>query len=111
MKKTILITVDVEDWFQVENFKQHIGFSQWGSSEWRFEKNTCLLLDIFEKQKIKATFFILAWNAEHAPELVKEIKAKGHEIASHGYKHELCTIMSYDELREDLLKSKLILSF
>lgn len=109
MKRVVLFTVDVEDWFQVENFKNYINFSQWESRDRRFERNTRTLLDIFEKYNIRATFFVLAWNAERAPELVKEIQAKGHEIASHGYKHELCSNMSEEELREDLLKSKTIL--
>lgn len=107
--KSILITVDLEDWFQVENLKNCIGFSQWNSKELRFEKNTRILLEIFEKYKIRTTFFVLGWNAEHAPDLIKEIHLAGHEIASHGYKHELCSFMSYEELREDILKSKAIL--
>ncbi|MCP4267531.1 MAG: DUF3473 domain-containing protein [Candidatus Brocadiaceae bacterium] len=105
----ILITVDLEDWFQVENFKNSIPFSEWDTKEFRFEKNTRSLLEIFEKYKIKATFFILGWNAERVPELVREIHSQGHEIASHGYNHDLCTDMTTEDIREDLQKSKDIL--
>ena len=47
MKHSILITIDVEDWFQVENFKSYIPFSTWNRRELRVEKNVHTLLDIF----------------------------------------------------------------
>jgi polysaccharide deacetylase family protein (PEP-CTERM system associated) len=46
-RKYVLLTVDVEDWFQVENFKGSIPFSSWGSLERRVERNTHRLLDFF----------------------------------------------------------------
>ena len=107
--KTILLTIDVEDWFQVENFKDHIDFSDWESLEWRFEKNINALLDIFKQYNIKATFFVLGWNAERAPELIKKIHSQGHEVASHGYNHDLCTSMDGDSLFKDLSQSKTVL--
>lgn len=108
-KKTIIITVDLEDWFQVENFSNYIQFSQWESKEWRFERNTHDLLDIFSEYQIKATFFIVGWNAERSKHLVQEIHKRGHEVASHGYYHQLCTEISLGDLREDLKKSKAII--
>lgn len=109
MGKTILITVDLEDWFQVENFKNYIPFTQWDNKEFRFEDNTRKLLDILKKHQIKATFFILGWNAERSHGLVQEIYKQGHEVASHGYAHQLCSSQSKDALCEDLRKSKMIL--
>ena len=109
MKKSILITVDVEDWFQVENFKKYIPFSQWDNKEFRFEDNTRKLLALFNDHQIKATFFILGWNAERSRGLVREIHKQGHEVASHGYAHKLCSVQSKDELCEDLRKSKTLL--
>ena len=47
----ILLTIDVEDWFQVENFKQYIPFSTWPSLELRVEKNTHKLLDLLDSQQ------------------------------------------------------------
>ena len=87
-RNNILITVDLEDWFQVENFKVSIPFSEWDTKEFRFENNTRRLLEIFEEYNIKATFFILGWNAERAPELVRDIHNLGHEIASHGFEFQ-----------------------
>jgi len=116
-----LITIDVEDWFHVENFKQWIPFSSWDSFELRVEKSTHLLLDLFDsfdstrnpkpetRKPIKATFFILGWIAERLPNLVSEIHARGHEVASHGYNHNLCTGCSLDDLKKDLVNSKKLL--
>jgi polysaccharide deacetylase family protein (PEP-CTERM system associated) len=122
--KSILITVDVEDWFQVENFKKHIPFSSWDSRELRVEKNTHRLLDLFDstalhnqqpttdnppRKKMRATFFVLGWLAERLPGLVREIQARGHEVASHGYLHNLCNLESKEDLIKDLITSKKLL--
>jgi polysaccharide deacetylase family protein (PEP-CTERM system associated) len=124
----ILLTIDVEDWFQVENFKPWIPFHSWSSRDLRVEKNTHRLLDLFDsfistqntkpvnqhreletRNPIKATFFILGWIAEQLPSLVREIHARGHEVASHGYKHNLCTGYTSNDLKTDLIHSKKIL--
>ncbi len=107
--QTILLTVDVEDWFQVENFKQTIDFSDWEGCEWRFEKGTRVLLDLFAQCKVSATFFILGWNAERAPDLVREIQDRGHEVASHGFHHDLCSNLGQDDLLSDLKRTKEVL--
>ena len=115
--KSILITVDVEDWFQVENFKKHIPFSSWDSRELRVEKNTHRLLDLFDSttlhnphtKKLQATFFVLGWLADRLPGLVREIQVRGHEVASHGYLHNLCNFESKEDLIKDLITSKKLL--
>ncbi len=110
-----MLTVDVEDWFQVENFKTYIAHSTWSMRELRVEKNTNRLLDLFDsiktgeeykKKSPKATFFVLGWIAKRIPGIVKTIRNRGHEIASHGFDHHLCYNQSVKELKEDLLKSK-----
>lgn len=110
-KQIILLTFDVEDWFQVENFKEYIPYSSWVAKELRVEKNTMDLLDLLDgvPMHIKATFFILGWIAERHPELVMEIQKRGHEVASHGYDHHLCYNQTSEELRQDLIKSKELL--
>ena len=104
-----IMTVDVEDWFQTENFKQRIPPSTWENQTLRVKNNVGLILDIMEKNQAKGTFFILGWIAERVPEVVKAIQAKGHEIASHGYGHECVYKLSPEEFRDDILKSKHIL--
>jgi len=107
-KPAILLTIDVEDWFQVENFKSYIDFSTWNSFELRVEKNTHLILNLLESFsfKPKATFFILGWIAEKLPNLVRRIRDCGHEVASHGDNHNLCTALDNNKLAKDLLNSK-----
>lgn len=111
MKQSLLLTIDVEDWFQVENFKSHIDYSEWDRLPSRVHRNTLELLDLFGNQKfsIKATFFILGWVAEKCPDLVREISKRGHEVASHGYAHNMCTSISQDALFADLVRSKQVL--
>ena len=46
------------------------------------------ILDLLDRHNTKATFFVLGTVAEKYPEMVKTIRHKGHEIASHGYSHK-----------------------
>ncbi|MEW6213678.1 MAG: XrtA system polysaccharide deacetylase [Nitrospirota bacterium] len=105
----ISLTIDVEDWFQVENFKNYIPLGDWAHKDLRVEKNIHFLLDIFDKYEIKATFFILGWIAERIPKLVQEIYSRGHEVASHGYNHTMCNKQKIKYLKRDLSDSKKIL--
>jgi polysaccharide deacetylase family protein (PEP-CTERM system associated) len=107
----ILLTVDVEDWFQVENLRPWFPRTHWDAQPSRVESNTQRLLDLFDSftNKVKATFFILGWIAEKYPTLVRRIKNRGHEVASHGYNHQLNYQMDKPALQEDLRNSKLLL--
>ena len=105
----ILITVDLEDWFQVENLRPHFPHHIWDSCELRIEASTHKLLDLFDQHEVLATFFVLGWIAERCPSLVQEIHARGHEVASHGYNHKLCSQLSTSDLRDDLYRSKALL--
>jgi len=58
---------------------------------------------------VRATFFVLGWVAHRLPELVKEIHARGHEIACHGYGHELIYSIGPNAFREDIRRSKQLL--
>jgi polysaccharide deacetylase family protein (PEP-CTERM system associated) len=107
--KKILLTVDLEDWFQVENLRAHFPHAVWSECEPRIHDSVNALLELFHNHKIKATFFVLGWLAERYPDLVQKISSHGHEIASHGYSHKLCTDLSVQELRDDLLSSKQLL--
>ncbi len=107
--KIVCLTFDIEEWFQVENFRSIFPVESWNKQELRVKKNTDALLLLLDKFNIKATFFILGWIAEKAPDLIIEIASKGHEIASHGYSHILNTQLTEKQLREDILLSLSIL--
>ena len=104
-----ILTVDVEDYFQVENFKKSVKFSDWENFEDRVPGNVDKVLGILERHDVKATFFVLGWTAEKFPQLVKKIHDAGHEIACHGYAHELIYKQKCEEFRADVVKAKTIL--
>ena len=106
---THAMTVDVEDYFHVAAFNKVINADEWDKWPCRVEANTNKLLQLFADSNIKITFFILGWVAERYPELVKAIHAQGHEIASHGYSHQLIYKQDQNVFREETEKSKRIL--
>lgn len=106
---TVMVTVDVEDWFHSENLRRVLPPAQWSSLQLRVRANTERLLQLFNEFGIKATFFILGWVAERLPDLVRRIDAEGHEVASHGYGHERIPHLSREAFLEDVRKAKGIL--
>jgi len=103
------LTVDVEEHFQVSAFADAVGRSEWPTMPSRVERNTQDLLDLFDQHQYRATFFVLGWVAERHPQLVREIARRGHEVASHGYSHELIYKQGIETFREETLKSKSML--
>ncbi|MBK7630772.1 MAG: DUF3473 domain-containing protein [Ignavibacteriales bacterium] len=103
------LSVDVEDWFQVDNLKQAISRDSWDGRLSRVEKNVDVILELLNKNNSFATFFILGWIAERFPQLVKKIHKQGHEVACHGYNHELVYSLSPKKFQEDVFKTKSIL--
>jgi polysaccharide deacetylase family protein (PEP-CTERM system associated) len=103
------MTVDVEDYFQVSAFAPHISRDSWDSLPCRVERNIDRILELFEKQNVKATFFTLGWIAERYPAMIRRIVAGGHELASHGYGHLRASDQTEAEFRQDVSNSKAIL--
>ncbi|NIA29605.1 MAG: DUF3473 domain-containing protein [Actinobacteria bacterium] len=103
------MTIDVEDWFHVSRFRKKIHVSEWPALESRVSQNVSRILKLLEEYNVKATFFILAWVAEHQPDVVRAIQDYGHEIGTHGYGHQLIYEQTQEEFDEDLQKSVEIL--
>lgn len=103
------LTIDVEDYFQVSAFSGHISRSSWEDLPCRVEHNVDRILDLLDKNQIKATFFTLGWIAERYPAMVKRIAENGHELASHGYAHHRVTELSREQFYEDVTRSKALL--
>lgn len=103
------LTVDVEDYFHVSAFAKSINRADWDKHPLRVEKNTHRLLDLFDEAQVKATFFVLGWVAEQNKGLVTEIAERGHEIASHGYSHQLIYNQTQEVFREETIRSKSLL--
>jgi polysaccharide deacetylase family protein (PEP-CTERM system associated) len=103
------MSVDVEDWFQVENLKPVISRGSWETREVRVERNTMRILELLAEHKAQATFFVLGWVAARQPGLIRRIAEEGHEIASHGYGHDLLYTLTTSEFRADVDRCKKIL--
>jgi len=100
------LTVDVEDYFHVTAFADAINRSDWDACQLRVENNTQRLFDLFDAHGVKATFFVLGWVAERLPGLVKEISARGHEVACHGYSHQLVYNQKPEDFRDETLRAR-----
>jgi polysaccharide deacetylase family protein (PEP-CTERM system associated) len=112
MKETLFknaMTIDVEDFFQVSAFAQHISRDQWESIPCRVERNIDIILSLLDDSNTHATFFTLGWIAERYPAMVRRIVDSGHELASHGYGHQRVSDLNRKEFHADLMRAKNIL--
>jgi polysaccharide deacetylase family protein (PEP-CTERM system associated) len=107
---TNALTIDVEDYFHVSAFEGYVRRSTWDSLESRVVPNTDRLLELLARANVQATFFVLGWVAERYPALITRIAEAGHEIGSHGFGHRLIYNQSPTEFREDLLRSRAVIS-
>jgi polysaccharide deacetylase family protein (PEP-CTERM system associated) len=103
------MSIDVEDWFQVENLKSVIPRDSWETQDRRVEANTDRMLEIMAQHGATSTCFILGWIAQRHPELVQRIAAAGHEIASHGFNHELIYNQSPEDFKNDVISARHLL--
>jgi len=103
------LTVDVEDYFQVSAFEQHIDRGQWDGIPRRVESNIDRILELLARHDARATFFTLGWLAERHPGMVRRIVDAGHELASHGYGHGRAHDQLPHDFLEDIRRAKAIL--
>jgi polysaccharide deacetylase family protein (PEP-CTERM system associated) len=101
-----MMTIDVEDYFHASVFDRAVARACWSDLESRVHANTDRLLARLDESGVRATFFVLGWVAERVPALIRRIAACGHEIASHGYGHELVYAGTPDAFRQDLRRAK-----
>ena len=101
-----VLTVDVEDWFHVCGDDYYSDPRRWAGFASRIEKNLPALLDRLARGAHRATFFFLGWIARRHPELVREVRRRGHEIGVHGDLHRRAHEMTAREFREDLLRAR-----
>jgi polysaccharide deacetylase family protein (PEP-CTERM system associated) len=103
------MTVDVEDYYQVQAFADQVDRKDWGSLPSRVERNTDAVLQIFADHGVRATFFTLGWVAERHAALIRRIVAAGHELASHGYAHHRVFEQTPAQFRDDVRHTKKLL--
>lgn len=100
------VTVDVEEYFHIEAAQGHVQRDQWDNWPSRVERNVDLLLEHFERHGQRGTFFVLGHVARRQPQLAKRIAQAGHEIASHGTRHDRLHRLEPQTFRQDLTESK-----
>ena len=100
------MTIDVEDYFHANALSAAAPVASWQSFESRVVRNNERLLEMFAEAKITATFFVLGWVAERYPSIVRQIRAANHELASHGYGHQLIYSLTPEQFREDVRRAK-----
>jgi polysaccharide deacetylase family protein (PEP-CTERM system associated) len=100
------LTVDVEDYFHASAFDRLVSRASWHERESRVVGNTRRLLELFQRHRVRGTFFVLGWVAERFPSLVREIASCGHELASHGFHHQLIYLLTPDQFRDDVRRAK-----
>lgn len=103
------MSVDVEDYFQVQALSDAIPRTAWETLPCRVEANVDRLLALFDDAGIKATFFTLGWVAERYPALVRRIVAGGHELASHGWDHTRADSQDEPAFRADIRRTRKLL--
>lgn len=100
------MSVDVEDYYQVSAFEEHVGRERWDSMPSRVAASTDRILELFGRHGVRATFFTLGCVAERDPQLVRRIAEAGHEVASHGWSHHRASSQTPEQFREDVRRTK-----
>jgi polysaccharide deacetylase family protein (PEP-CTERM system associated) len=103
------MSVDVEDYFQVQAFASQVPREDWDLWPCRVEANVDRLLQLFVDTGARSTFFVLGWVASRYPKLIERIAAQGHEVASHGMSHRMLTELTRDEMRAEARDSRHLL--
>jgi peptidoglycan/xylan/chitin deacetylase (PgdA/CDA1 family) len=95
----ILLGFDVEEFDLPFEYGKSISFDEQLEISTR---GTNIILNLLKQKDIKVTFFCTANYAVNKPDIIKQMVADGHEVASHGYYHS-------DFQVEHLRQSKLAL--
>ena len=103
------MTVDVEDFFQVQAFAGCVDRAAWDAIVPRVEANVDRIMGQFDAVGVTATFFTLGWIAERHKSMVRRIVAAGHELASHGYEHIRADAQDPTAFRADVGRTRRLL--
>jgi len=104
--KRHILTIALEDYYHTGPFKRLVSRGNWYRFETRLEIGTLRALDLLDQFGAKATFFALGWVADAAPELIRKIVDRGHEIATRGYYHRAFREFNPASFREDVERAR-----
>jgi polysaccharide deacetylase family protein (PEP-CTERM system associated) len=110
MRKQIL-TINVEDYFHVWAIRNSdaVRRKHWDRLDPRLSSSLGTLLSLLREHEAKATFFVFGCIADSDPDVVGQIMADGHEVASRGYWPRSLQGLSSQEFMDDLGRTKLAL--
>lgn len=95
--KNFFLSLDLEEWYHLEYL-----------TKYNYEKKTFYIprlngfFEILKKYDIKITVFVLAELAVEFPSLIAQIHSEGHEIALHGFDHQLLYSKTNEQFKQEL---------
>ena len=98
------LCIDLEPWYSAELVKRYLSKPETDYEDQIIESITPIL-KLLDKHNTKATFAVLGIVAEKYPELIKNLHASGHEIASHAYSHKTLYDLGKKEFEQEIIKS------
>jgi polysaccharide deacetylase family protein (PEP-CTERM system associated) len=101
-----VLTVSVEEYFHHGAFTRALQQKHWDRFESRLAKNVDDTLALLDANGAQATFFVHGSTAERQPEIVRAIRARGHEVASRGFWPNARDGMTRTEFQEDLARTR-----
>ncbi len=101
------VSVDVEDYFSLV-MRDQMGLTVDVSPA--VEAQTDAVLDLLDDLRVTATCFVVGYVARACPRLVRKIAGRGHEVASHGFRHLAMHYLTPDAFARDLGESIRVLS-
>jgi polysaccharide deacetylase family protein (PEP-CTERM system associated) len=102
-RPSLLLSIDFEDWHQLVH--RRLGRADWDQGNAAFAPQVHALLDLLDELDATATFFLLGMTVSNYPELTREIVARGHEPASHGFAHVRVHEQTREEFESDVRRS------
>ncbi len=98
-RPAFVLTIDFEDWHQL--VLRRIGRADWREGSESTRRHVERLLDLLDEADVRATFFVAGVSADRHPEALRDVLARGHELACHGHEHRRAFRQGRDEFRRD----------
>jgi peptidoglycan/xylan/chitin deacetylase (PgdA/CDA1 family) len=121
-ERRAVLSVDLDEWYHCRwatgspharwkdtaaFFREHYGAD---APAGELRAPTRRILDLFDRLRVRATFFVLGEVATFYPDLVREIEARGHEVGCHGFHHVDIDLLGPDGFRRELSEARRVLS-
>ena len=102
------LSIDVEEYYHATIFQEAVNGVTTGL-ESRVEASTERVLALLAAHDVRATFFVLGEVGSGHPAIVRKIAGAGHEVACHGYHHDLVFGQSPETFRAGIRRAKAVL--